>query len=212
MAEGTHVSAWGPHVSVSRRFALAMILAVAALPVLAQAPRELRVSDVRASIVLVDLPGRAPTRTGVIVSADGHVATASDAIVPGTVLNVRLQGDKAFPAKLVSVNAAARTAILKIEGAGLPVVRVGRSAKLAKGDALVSLGFEGAPVRGAVIGTGRREESLAQVVLVEAALPNNDHPVYDLEGALVGFTRLYSTHDKRALVVPVEAALSELPR
>ena len=199
-------------VSVSRRGVLAAILAAAALPALAQAPRELRVSDVRASIVLVDLPGRAPPRTGVIVSAEGHVATASDGIVPGTVLNVRLQGDKAFPAKLVSVNAAARTAILKIEGAGLPVARIGVTGKLARGDALVSLGYEGPPLRGAVLGTGRKEEGFAQVGLVEAALPNNDHPAYDLEGALVGFTRLYSTHDKRALVVPVEAALAGLPK
>lgn len=199
-------------MSVSRRVAVAAILALAAVPALAQAPRELRISDVRASIVLVDLPGRAPTRTGVIVSAEGHVATASDAIVPGTVLNVRLQGDKAFPAKLVSVNAAARTAILKIDAAGLPVARIGSSGRLAKGDALVSLGYDGAPLRGSVLGTGRKEEGFAQVGLVEAALPNNDHPAYSLDGALVGFTRLYSTHDNRALVVPVEAALEGLPR
>lgn len=197
---------------ISRRGVVAAMLAVAALPALAQAPRELRVSDVRASIVLVDLPGRAPPRTGVIVSAEGHVATASDAIAPGAVLNVRLQGDKAFPAKLVSVNAAARTAILKIEASGLPVARIGTAGRLAKGDALVSLGYEGPPRRGAVLGTGRREESFAQVGLVEVALPNTDHPVYDLDGALVGFSRLYSTHDNRALVVPVEAALAELPR
>lgn len=202
----------------SRRGAVAAILAfaivpgLAALPALAQAPRELRVSDVRASIVLVDLPGRAPTRTGVIVSADGHVATASDAIVPGTVLNVRLQGDRAFPAKLVSVNEGARTAILKIEATGLPAARIGASRGLAKGDALVSLGYQGPPQRGAVLGTGRKEESFAQVGLVEAALPNTDHPAYDLDGALVGFTRLYSTRENRALVVPVEAALAELPK
>jgi S1-C subfamily serine protease len=206
------MSASGTRVSVTRRFAVAAILALAEQPALAQAPRELRVSDVRASIVLVDLPGRAPTRTGVIFSAEGHVATASDSIVPGTAFNVRLQGDKAFPAKLVSVNAAARTAILKIDVAGLPVARIGSSAKLAKGDALVSLGYQGPPLRGAVLGTGRKEEGFAQVGLVEAALPNNDHPAYDLEGALVGFTRLYSTHDKRALVVPVEAALEGLPK
>ena len=197
---------------LARRLAVAAILAFAILPALAQAPRELRVSDVRASIVLVDLPGRAPTRTGVIVSADGHVATASDAIVPGTVLNVRLQGDKAFAAKLVSVNEGARTAILKIEASGLPVARIGAAGKLAKGDALVSLGYQGPPQRGAVLGTGRKEEGFARVELIEAALPNNDHPAYDLDGALVGFTRLYSTRENRALVVPVEAALADLPK
>ena len=197
---------------LARRLAVAAILAIAILPALAQAPRELRVSDVRASIVLVDLPGRAPTRTGVIVSAEGHVATASDAIVPGTVLNVRLQGDKAFAAKLVSVNEGARTAILKIEASGLPVARIGAAGKLAKGDALVSLGYQGPPQRGAVLGTGRKEEGFARVELIEAALPNNDHPAYDLDGALVGFTRLYSTRENRALVVPVEAALADLPK
>jgi hypothetical protein len=61
-----------------------------------------------------------------------------------------------------------------------------------------------------VLGSGSRETGLAGVPLIEAALPNNHHPAYDLEGALVGFTRLYSTHDNRALVVPVEAALAEL--
>ncbi len=187
---------------------LVLCVAAGAFSPSSQAQRPLRVEDVRAPIVLVDLPGQAPTRTGVIIDPAGFVVLAPDGMVPGAPINVRLRDGRALPARLVGLDPAAHVALVKVEASDLPVPRIGDVEALKPGDAVVSMGYETPPVRGVLASNDRRLSVGAAFSYLESDLGNNDHPVFNRGGELVGLTRLYSTHDKRALSVPIGFVMS----
>jgi len=102
--------------------------------------------------------------------------------------------------------------LLKVEALGLPTPRIGDPGALKPGDAGVGLGYEGPPARGLLVGKDRKLSPEAPVSYLESNLASSDRPVFNLEGELVGLTRLHSTNDNRSLAVPIDQAMRAVLR
>lgn len=102
--------------------------------------------------------------SGFFLSDDGYLVTNHHVVRRYTDFSVMLFDGTVFPAELVSVHPEQDLALLKIEGSGLPVVKVGSSAAAAIGDQVVAIGtpgsvdFAGTVTYGYISGLDRRVE------------------------------------------------------
>jgi serine protease DegS len=103
--------------------------------------------------------------SGVILDADGFVATNHHVIEGAQEIVVQLTDGRTAPAKLVGSDPDTDLAILKISLAKLPVMALGRSDRLRVGDVVLaignSLGLGQTVTQGIVSATGRSQLGLA---------------------------------------------------
>ena len=78
--------------------------------------------------------------SGVIIREDGYIVTNNHVIDGATVIEVTLNTNQTYPAKLVGTDPATDIALLKIEASGLPVVPFGDSDKLRLGEWVIAIG------------------------------------------------------------------------
>lgn len=81
--------------------------------------------------------------SGFFLSDDGYLVTNHHVVRRYTDFTVMLSDGTVFPAELISVHPEQDLALLKIEGAALPVVKIGSSATAAIGDQVVAIGTPG---------------------------------------------------------------------
>ena len=78
--------------------------------------------------------------SGFITRADGIVITNAHVVVGATRISVALSDGTSFPARLLGADTLNDLAVLKIEGRGLPVVRLGNSSDLMVGEWAIAIG------------------------------------------------------------------------
>src|SRR6185436_2528120 len=79
--------------------------------------------------------------SGVIVSADGYILTASHVVEGADKVKVALaSGEKEFDAKVIGSDPPSDIALLKIEGKELPQATLADSDKLEVGDLVLAIG------------------------------------------------------------------------
>ena len=78
--------------------------------------------------------------SGVIIRADGYIVTNNHVVDGATKVEVTLNNNKTYPAKVIGTDPATDVAILKIEATGLPVVPFGDSDKLRLGQWVIAIG------------------------------------------------------------------------
>jgi serine protease Do len=78
--------------------------------------------------------------SGVILSADGYILTNHHVIDGASQVKVDLADRRTFDAKVIGSDAASDLAVLKINAASLPVVRVGNSDRVRVGDVVLAVG------------------------------------------------------------------------
>lgn len=78
--------------------------------------------------------------SGVIIRSDGYIVTNNHVVDGATKVEVTLNNNKTYPAKVIGTDPATDVAILKIEAAGLPVVPFGDSDKLRLGQWVIAIG------------------------------------------------------------------------
>lgn len=78
--------------------------------------------------------------SGVVISADGYIATNNHVIEGASKITVRLTDGKEYEAKLIGTDAQTDVAVVKIEGATLQPATLGDSSQLAVGDTAIAIG------------------------------------------------------------------------
>jgi serine protease Do len=135
--------------------------------------------------------------SGVIVSPDGYILTASHVVEGADKVKVSLaSGERDFDAKVVGTDPATDVAVLKIEAKNnLPVVPIGDSDKLEVGDTVLAIGNPFAVgqtvTMGIVSGVGRNGLGITgyeNFIQTDAAINpgNSGGALVDAEGRLVG--------------------------
>ncbi|MBR0223990.1 MAG: trypsin-like peptidase domain-containing protein [Bacteroidales bacterium] len=78
--------------------------------------------------------------SGVIIRPDGYIVTNNHVIAGADVIEVTLENNKVYPARLVGTDPATDIALIKIEGKDLPVVPIGNSDDLRLGEWVLAIG------------------------------------------------------------------------
>ena len=137
--------------------------------------------------------------SGFIVDARGHVLTNHHVVDGATEIKVALADGRRFRATLVGTDRFTDLAVLRIEGAKLPVLPLGSSKRLRIAETVIAVGsplwIEGGPTVtvGVVSATGRSMEQeglpfLHNLLQTDAAINpgNSGGPLLDISGRAVG--------------------------
>jgi len=144
---------------------------------------------------------RSSLGSGFIISADGYVITNYHVVKDAEEIVVRLSDRREFVAELIGNDDRSDLAVLKIEADGLPVVKIGDSAKIRVGEWVVAIGspfgFEHTVTAGIVSAKGRSlpNENYVPFIQTDVAINpgNSGGPLFNLDGEVVGVnSQIYS--------------------
>ncbi|WP_341304970.1 DegQ family serine endoprotease [Pseudomonas sp. TMP25] len=132
--------------------------------------------------------------SGFIISADGYVLTNNHVIADADEIIVRLADRSELEAKLVGTDPRSDVALLKVEGTGLPIVKLGKSEELKVGEWVLAIGspfgFDHSVTAGIVSAKGRSlpNESYVPFIQTDVAINpgNSGGPLFNLAGEVVG--------------------------
>ncbi len=139
--------------------------------------------------------------SGFIVSADGYVITNQHVIKDADEIVVKLQDRRQLLAKVVGSDKRSDIALLKIDAAELPVVKLGSTDKLKVGEWVLAIGspfgFDHSVTAGIVSAKGRSLPSDNYVPFIQTDVAinpgNSGGPLFNLDGAVVGVnSQIYS--------------------
>ncbi|MDD2160701.1 DegQ family serine endoprotease [Pseudomonas sp. MIL19] len=132
--------------------------------------------------------------SGFIISADGYVLTNNHVIADADEIIVRLADRSELEAKLIGTDPRSDVALLKVEGSGLPTVKLGKSDELKVGEWVLAIGspfgFDHSVTAGIVSAKGRSlpNESYVPFIQTDVAINpgNSGGPLFNLAGEVVG--------------------------
>ncbi len=78
--------------------------------------------------------------SGVIIRPDGYIVTNNHVVANATEIEVTLNNNKVYPAKIIGTDPATDVALIKIEAAGLPTLQFADSDKLRLGEWVLAIG------------------------------------------------------------------------
>jgi serine protease Do len=149
-------------------------------------------------------PARPESRSlgsGFILSADGYILTNAHVVDGADEINVKLTDKREFKAKVIGADKRTDVALIKIEGASLPVVKFGDPNKLKVGEWVVAIGspfgFENTVTAGIVSAKGRSlpQENFVPFIQTDVAINpgNSGGPLFNMRGEVVGInSQIYS--------------------
>lgn len=139
--------------------------------------------------------------SGFIISADGYILTNAHVVESADEITVRLTDKRELKAKIIGSDRRTDVALIKIEAAGLPVVRFGDPNRLRVGEWVVAIGspfgFENTVTAGIVSAKGRSlpQENFVPFIQTDVAVNpgNSGGPLFNLRGEVVGInSQIYS--------------------
>ncbi len=139
--------------------------------------------------------------SGFIISTDGYILTNAHVVEAADEINVKLNDKREFKATVIGADKRSDIALIKIEGASLPVVKFGDPSKLKVGEWVVAIGapfgFENSVTAGIVSAKGRSlpQESFVPFIQTDVAINpgNSGGPLFNLRGEVVGInSQIYS--------------------
>lgn len=170
-------------------------------------------------------PGRGQQReaqslgSGFIISEDGYVLTNNHVVADADEIIVRLPDRSELEAKLIGADPRSDVAVLKVEGKGLPVVKIGRSDELKAGEWVLAIGspfgFDHTVTAGIVSATGRSlpNESYVPFIQTDVAINpgNSGGPLFNLDGEVVGINSQIFTRSGGfmglSFAIPIDVAM-----
>lgn len=132
------------------------------------------------------------TGSGFIISADGYLITNAHVVQDTESLTIRLFDKREFKAKIIGADAKSDIALLKIEAAGLPFVKIADLTKLRVGDWVIAIGspfgFNHTVSAGVVSMKARDTGDLNPAIQSDVAINpgNSGGPLFNLKGEVVG--------------------------
>ena len=157
--------------------------------------------------------------SGFIISADGYILTNAHVVDDADEINVRLIDKREFKAKVIGADKRTDVALIKIDAAGLPVVKFGDPNKLKVGEWVLAIGspfgFDNTVTAGIVSGKARTlpQENLVPFIQTDAAVNpgNSGGPLFNLRGEVVGInSQIYSRtggYMGLSFAIPIDIAL-----
>ena len=145
--------------------------------------------------------------SGVIISTDGYIITNNHVIEGADELEVTLNDNRKFPAKVIGTDPTTDIALIKIEANDLPTIPFGDSEKLKVGEwvlavgnpfnltSTVTAGIVSAKSRGNIGTAGRDRSKIESFIHTDAAVNpgNSGGALVNTKGELVGInTAIYS--------------------
>jgi serine protease Do len=157
--------------------------------------------------------------SGFIISQDGYVITNHHVVKDADEIVVRLQDRREIVAKVVGSDKRSDIALLKIEAADLPVVKLGSSEPLKVGEWVLAIGspfgFEHSVTAGIVSAKGRSLPSDNYVPFIQTDVAinpgNSGGPLFNMDGEVIGVnSQIYSRTGGfmgLSFAIPVEVAM-----
>ncbi len=170
-------------------------------------------------------PGRGQQReaqslgSGFIISEDGYVLTNNHVVADADEIIVRLPDRSELEAKLIGADPRSDVAVLKVEGKGLPTVKIGRSDELKAGEWVLAIGspfgFDHTVTAGIVSATGRSlpNESYVPFIQTDVAINpgNSGGPLFTLDGEVIGINSQIFTRSGGfmglSFAIPIDVAM-----
>lgn len=78
--------------------------------------------------------------SGVVISPEGYILTNSHVVQGATDIRVMASDKKEYRARLIGADSKTDVALIKVEGAALPVMTIGDSSKVEVGDTVLAIG------------------------------------------------------------------------
>jgi serine protease Do len=134
--------------------------------------------------------------SGFVIRADGLIVTNRHVIVSARSVEVKLPGGERLPAKVIGADAATDIALLKVTTAPLPVLKLGSSANVSVGDAVIAIGNPfglGQTVTAGIVSARGRtleDDPYIDFLQTDAAINfgNSGGPLLSTDGNVVGVT------------------------
>ena len=165
---------------------------------------------------------RSPARgmgSGGIVSSDGMLLTNAHVVAGAKEVTVKLTDKREYRAEVVGIDRATDVALLKIEAANLPTVKLGRSGDLKVGEWVTAIGspygFENTVTSGIVSAKWRSLPDGAYVPFIQTDVAvnpgNSGGPLFNMRGEVVGInSQIYSRtggYQGLSFAIPIEIAV-----
>jgi len=146
-----------------------------------------------------DQPQRRGVGSGFVISTDGYVMTNAHVVDGADELLVTLTDKREFKAKLIGTDARTDVAVVKIEAAGLPAVKLGDVSKLKVGEWVLAIGspfgFDNTVTAGIVSAKARDTGDFLPFIQTDVAINpgNSGGPLLNMRGEVVGInSQIYS--------------------
>ena len=158
--------------------------------------------------------------SGFIISGDGYVLTNNHVVADADEIIVRLSDRSELEAKLVGADPRTDVALLKVEGKGLPAVKLGRSEVLKVGEWVLAIGspfgFDHSVTAGIVSAKGRSlpNENYVPFIQTDVAINpgNSGGPLFNLDGEVVGINSQIFTRSGGfmglSFAIPIDVAMN----
>ena len=137
--------------------------------------------------------------SGFILSADGFVMTNAHVVDGADEVFVTLTDSREFKAKIIGADKRSDVALVKIEAAGLPTVRIGDVNRLKVGEWVIAIGspfgLESTVTAGIVSAKARDTGDLVKLIQTDVAINpgNSGGPLINMRGEVVGInSQIYS--------------------
>lgn len=157
--------------------------------------------------------------SGFIVSGDGYILTNAHVIEAADEITVRLIDKREFKAKIIGADKRTDVALIKINAANFPVVRLGDPNQLRVGEWVVAIGspfgFDNSVTAGIVSAKGRSlpQESYVPFIQTDVAVNpgNSGGPLFNMRGEVVGVnSQIYSRsggYMGLSFAIPIDVAM-----
>jgi serine protease Do len=166
--------------------------------------------------------GEQPMRglgSGFIVKSDGVILTNAHVVANASEVRVKLTDGREFNAKVIGIDKPTDVAVLKIDGKGLPTVRLGDPTRVQVGEWVLAIGspfgLENTATAGIVSAKGRSlpNEGYVPYLQTDAAVNpgNSGGPLFNAAGEVVGInSQIYSRsggYQGVSFAVPIDVAM-----
>lgn len=145
------------------------------------------------AVVLVETEGR--VGTGFIISGDGLVVSAYHVVGKNASGTIRLQGGKTYWIReVVHTDSLHDVAVLRVDGSGLPAVRLGNSDNIRVGERVVAIGspfgLENTVSEGIISAVRTVPTDEGDVKIIQTSAPvspgNSGGPLFNSSGEVIG--------------------------
>ena len=158
--------------------------------------------------------------SGFIISPDGYILTNTHVVGGMNNIKVLLNDKREYSAKLIGSDQQSDVALLKIDAADLPVVKIGNAKDLKPGEWVAAIGapfgFDNSVTAGIVSAKGRSlpNENYTPFIQTDVAINpgNSGGPLFNLKGQVVGInSQIYSRSGGFmgiSFAIPIDVAMN----
>jgi S1-C subfamily serine protease len=159
------------------------------------------------------------TGSGFILSADGQIITNGHVVEDTTQVTVTLKDGRILPGNVIGIDPVTDLAVVKVNGQGLPTVKMGDSSNLAAGEWAIAignpLGLDNTVTLGIISATGRSSSDVGipdkrvRYIQADAAINpgNSGGPLLNSQGKVIGInTAIRADGQGLGFAIPIQTA------